>query len=80
MITPKFSKFLFLLTVTDSEHQAKKTIVARHRVTTATVSNFCAVTFKSFLTKDYTGLFKTIVGVLTTCHAQYTWDRSICVF
>ena len=21
-----------------------------------------------------------IVGVLTTCHAQYTWDSSICVF
>jgi len=21
-----------------------------------------------------------IVGVLTTCHTQYTWDRSICVF
>ena len=27
-----------------------------------------------------TGLFKMIVGVLTTCHTQYTWDRSICVF
>jgi hypothetical protein len=26
-----------------------------------------------------TGLLKTIVGVLTTCHTQYTWDRSICV-
>jgi len=21
-----------------------------------------------------------IVGVLTTCHKQYTWDRSICIF
>jgi hypothetical protein len=28
----------------------------------------------------YTGLFKRIVGVLTTCHTQYTWDRSICIF
>jgi len=28
----------------------------------------------------YTGLFKMIVGVLTTCHTQYTWDRSTCVF
>ena len=28
----------------------------------------------------YTGLFKMIVGVLTTCHKQYTWDRSICNF
>jgi len=23
------------------------------------------------------GLLKIIVGVLTTCHTQYTWDRSI---
>jgi len=28
----------------------------------------------------YTGLFKMIVGVLATCHTQYTWDRSMCVF
>jgi len=28
----------------------------------------------------YTGLFKMIVGVLTICHTQYTWDSSICVF
>ena len=28
----------------------------------------------------YTGLFKLIVGVLTTCHTQYTWDSSICIF
>jgi len=28
----------------------------------------------------YTGLFEMIVGILTTCHTQYTWDRSICVF
>ena len=27
-----------------------------------------------------TGLFKMIVGVLTTCHTQYTSDSSICVF
>ena len=27
-----------------------------------------------------TGLFEMIVGVLTTCHTQCTWDRSICVF
>jgi len=27
-----------------------------------------------------TGLFKTTVGVLTTCHTQYTWDRSTCIF
>ena len=28
----------------------------------------------------YTGLFEMTVGVLTTCHTQYTWDRSICIF
>ena len=28
----------------------------------------------------YTGLFEMIVGVLTTCHTQYTSDSSICVF
>jgi len=28
----------------------------------------------------YTGLFETSVGVLTTCHTQYTWDSSICIF
>jgi len=27
-----------------------------------------------------TGLFEMIVGVLTTCHTQYSWDRSLCVF
>jgi len=26
------------------------------------------------------GLLKVTVGVLTTCHTQYTWDRSICIF
>ena len=25
----------------------------------------------------YTGLLKMVVGVSTTCHTQYTWDRSI---
>jgi len=29
---------------------------------------------------DSTGLFEMIVGVLTTCHTQYTSDSSICVF
>jgi len=28
----------------------------------------------------YTGLFKMIVRILTTCHTQYTWDSSICIF
>jgi len=21
-----------------------------------------------------------VVGILTTCHTQYTWDRSVCFF
>jgi len=29
---------------------------------------------------SYTGLFEMIVGVLTTCHTQYTRDSSICIF
>ena len=29
---------------------------------------------------DSTGLFKVIVGVLTTCHTQHTSDSSICIF
>ena len=28
----------------------------------------------------YTGLFKMIVGVLTTCHTQHTTDSSMCIF
>ena len=28
----------------------------------------------------YTGLLEMIVRVLTTCHKQYTWDSSICIF
>ena len=30
--------------------------------------------------KENTGLLKMNVGVLTTCHTQYTWDRIICIF
>ena len=30
--------------------------------------------------KSSTGLFQMIVGVLTTCHTQYTSDSSICIF
>jgi hypothetical protein len=29
---------------------------------------------------QYTGLLKMTVVVLTTCHTQYTWDSSICIF
>jgi len=29
---------------------------------------------------DSTGLFEMVVGVLTTCHTQYTSDSSVCLF
>jgi len=32
------------------------------------------------LLDSYTGLLKMFVGVLTTCHTQYTWNRSMCIF
>ena len=42
---------------------------------------FPPIRCKYFLTSlGNTGLFKMIVGFLTTCHTQHTWDRSICVF
>jgi len=33
-----------------------------------------------FWSTQYTVLFEMIVGVLTTCHSQYTSDSSICIF
>jgi hypothetical protein len=46
--------------------------------------NFC---LKYFYAKNWarydkkcTGLFKIIVGVLRTCHTQYTWDSNIGIF
>jgi hypothetical protein len=36
--------------------------------------------FKGLKYNRNTGLFKMIVGVLTTCHTQYTADSSICIF
>ena len=36
----------------------------------------CVLCFVLYCTE----LFEMMVGVLTTCHTQYTWDRSICVF
>jgi hypothetical protein len=34
--------------------------------------------FRSFWINTW--LLKMIVGALTTCHTQYTWGRSICIF
>ena len=52
-------------------------------------SNFklsvCLMTFNTYIyiyiyIYIYTGLLKMIVGVLTTCYTQYTWDSSIRIF
>jgi hypothetical protein len=47
--------------------------------TNITINITCYMTYQ-LKTNTYTGLFKMIVGVLTTCHTQYSWDRSICIF
>ena len=47
---------------------------------TLILSNTTQANFNTKCAFTYTGLFKMIVGVLTTRHTQYTWDRSICVF
>ena len=39
-----------------------------------------ATLHSSPLDLENTGLFEMIVGVLTTCHTQYTSDSSICIF
>jgi len=53
----------------------------RHRVLQASRQQAGNLRAKRF---DYkvlnTGLFKMIVGVLTTCHTQYTSDNSLCIF
>ena len=36
--------------------------------------------FYSSTQRIHTGLFKMIVGVLTTCRTKYIWDRRICIF
>jgi hypothetical protein len=44
---------------------------------------FCCIVFIGImwsLVDTNTGLFEMIVGVLTTCHTQYTWDSSIYIF
>ena len=43
------------------------------------IVNFCNLGIHYETPCIYTGLFKMIVCVLTTCHTQYTWDRSICI-
>jgi len=38
------------------------------------------VRFRYKVSPFNTGLFKMTVGVSTTCHTQYIWDKSICFF
>ena len=54
-----------------------KSILLRFNVRTVHLVRFITQTNKCTI---YTGLFEMIVGVLTTCHTQYSWDRSICIF
>jgi len=43
-------------------------------------ANFDKWRTRGFFFCRSTGLFKMIVGVLTTCHTQYAWDTSTCIF
>ena len=53
--------------VTSDKRRGRVTIGFARQITKARIETY-----------DYTGFFEIIVGVLTTCHTQYTWDRSIC--
>jgi hypothetical protein len=44
------------------------------------VCNKCISFYCSSCSLQNTGLFKSTLGVLTTSHTKYTWDRSICFF
>ena len=46
----------------------------------AIIINMSTATGARWILDQYTGLFEMIVGVLTTCHTQYTRDSGICVF
>ena len=41
---------------------------------------WCQIVEESIYKAQCTGLFKMTVGVLTTCHTQFTSDSSICIF
>ena len=47
------------------------------------VSSYCIgipTVVEASTSSPFTGLLEMIVGVLTTCHTQYTSDRRICIF
>ena len=51
-------------------------LILRRRSLSYSDNELCIVK----VTLPCTGLFKMIIGVLKTCHTQYTWDSSICIF
>jgi len=65
---------IFFFTLSHKRHDSRKKILNIKRVLWFYLNHF------SFQKKNWTiydqkstGLFKMIVGVLTTCHTQYTW-------
>ena len=44
------------------------------------LSTIMVISILGLLKITNTGLFEMAFRVLTTCHTQYTWDRSICIF
>ena len=65
----------YALTFSLNTNTAILTQVQLHPLLMAAI--FCSYSQLMYLN---TGLFKMTVGVLTTCHTQYTWDRGICIF
>ena len=67
----------------DDWNMRKYALVCKHRHMCRSNSNTFLIIINNQLDAQfllYTGLFKMIVGVLTTCHTQYTWDSSTCIF
>ena len=60
----------------DDEHMCSKHVEAWNK--TYCEKNLCIKLVKYW--DKYTALFEMIVGVLTTCHTKYTWDKSMYLF
>ena len=58
----------------------KLLLFCHYKWQTATAELFCKLWRMSVSMFVYTVLFEMNVGVLTTCHTQYTWDRGLCIF
>jgi len=66
---------LFQIRIFISRH-----IIVSHYLPSIMQNNITLETLDTILAEICTGLFEMIVWVLTTCHIQYTWDRSTCFF